>query len=448
MKKFIAMLLALIMVFSLFACGGKDSGKTDDKQNDTPADNSGADDSKDNSGDGTAEATPHMNEDGSMNLDMISYWDSNYDYASGPSYSICYMAWSASVLYQNASDAVEAWCDRFNLKWQGFKSAEGDSEMFMTALQTQLDQGTDFFVLDPDITIFPAIQEVFANYPDAIFMSHMGCARDGMEGEGIPMGGNLIRPFVGNDYYGGGVLCGEKLYNWLKETHPEAKPEEVGAIFMDLTTSPQLHYRYQGALDKYTELMGSDDNCYSIDLTAYGLSIQAGIDASSPIITTNTDIKYWLIFGLIDDTAQGAATVIDQVDLTDNSCVVAIGGEGLRVQCDAGQFNAYRYAYFTSFFQVVEPIVGMMYAFRRGWCTEDTVFPSWVKTYDHGGEGKSLPYVYVPAMWIGQEDYHKILAWVDLYAGVDYYKYDDVEVSLDDFNPYPEIPEGWIDSTM
>ena len=90
----------------------------------------------------------------------------------------------------------------------------------------------------------------------------------------------------------------------------------------------------------------------------------------------------------------------------------------------------------------------MMYAFKRGWCTENTVFPSWVKTHDHGGEGKSLPYVYVPAMWIGQEDYHKILAWVDLYAGVDYYNYDDVEVSLDDFNPYPEIPEGWIESTM
>lgn len=443
MKKLLALILALLMVFSLFACGSKDDGKANDDPSNTPlTDGDKSPDDSDNTAD-SAEATPHMNEDGSMNLDMIGYWDSDYDYASGPSYKICYMSSDASVLYQQSADAVQTWCKRFNYDWQGFVSSNGDSDLFMTNLQTYLDQGVEVFLLDPDSTIFPSIDEVFQNYPDAVYMGNMGTPRDGTSGDGVPSGGEMLRPFAGKDYYGAGVLCGQKLYDWLKENYPDAPAEEIGAIFVTFSVNPQLQARYQGAYDKYTELMGSEDNCYTADAISFGLSVQAGIDASSPIITTNTDIKHWLVFGLIDDIAQGAATVIDQVDLTDNSCCVAIGGAGLQTQCDAGQFDSFRYAYFTSYFMAVEPMMGAMYAFKRGWCTEDEIWPSWVKESDHGGEGHSYGSLYIPAIWIGQNDYFDFLEWVDLYCGGDYYNYES-NVAIDAYDPYPAVPEGWL----
>ena len=39
----------------------------------------------------------NMNEDGSRNLDMIGYYDLDFDYASGPSYKIAYVAQSATA---------------------------------------------------------------------------------------------------------------------------------------------------------------------------------------------------------------------------------------------------------------------------------------------------------------------------------------------------------------
>ena len=92
----------------------------------------------------------------------------------------------------------------------------------------------------------------------------------------------------------------------------------------------------------------------------------------------------------------------------------------------------------------VEPMMGAMYAFKRGWCTEDEIWPSWVKKNDHGGEGHTFGSLYIPAIWIGQNDYFDFLEWVDLYSGGDYYHYDS-DVTIDAYDPYPEVPEGWLD---
>ena len=91
----------------------------------------------------------------------------------------------------------------------------------------------------------------------------------------------------------------------------------------------------------------------------------------------------------------------------------------------------------------VEPMMGAMYAFKRGFCTEDEIWPSWVKKNDHGGEGRTLSTLYIPAIWIGQNDYFQFLEWVDLYSGGNYYDYD-AQVTLDMYDPYPDVPDGWL----
>ncbi len=454
MKKVLALLLALCMVFALVACGGgsstpapaDDSGKQDTtpaapdegKKDDAPAPDEGtpADEGTD------TVVTPHMNEDGSRNLDMIGYFDLDFDYASGPSYKIAYVAQSATVLYQQTAAAVETWAPRFNMQWLGFTSAENDNDMFMTQVQVLLDQGVDILLLDPDTTIYPAVANLLADYPEVQWMGNMGIPRDGSTGDGVPAGGQLLKNFAGKDYYGAGVLCGQKLYDWLNETYPDAARSEVGIILMNYSTSPQLVERYQGCYDKVIELMG-EENVFPVDLVSYGLGVQAGIDGASPVISTNDNIKYWLVFGLVDDPAQGAASVISTAGLTDTSCCIAIGGAGLQTQCDAGQFDSFRFAYFTSYFMSVEPMMGAMYAFKRGFCTEDEIWPSWVKTNDHGGEGRTLSTLYIPAIWIGQNDYFEFLEWVDLYSGGNYYDYD-AQVTLDMYDPYPDVPDGWL----
>lgn len=444
MKKVLALVLALLMVFSLVACGGgSDDKNTNDNQSGT-SDNSGADNSgdADNSGSATTGATPNMNDDGTPNLDRIAHYDPVYDYTQNEKYSFCYMAWNADILYQQSADAYEHWCTKYNLNWAGFVSANNDSEMFMTSLTTYLDQGVQMFVLDPDITIFPAIADLINNYDGVVWMSQMGTARDYVATDALPYG-EMMAPFVGFDYAGAGRLCAEKLIEWKNENLPDVAWNEVGFMSYTLTLSPPLHERCVGAKEVFMGIDGvTEDQYFEVDVASYGLTMQGAIDGGTPVLTTNTQYKYWLIFGLIDDMAMGAATVVEQMGMTDSCCINCIGGPGLQTQLDAGQHTAFRYAYATPNLLYAEPILGALYAFKTGMATPDTLWPSWVKASDHGGEGHAYANLLLPSYWIDADNYQEFYAWTDLYSGADYYGYD-VEVSIDAFTPFVDVPEGW-----
>ena len=447
MKKLIALLLALLMVFSLFACGGtSDDGTKDntDANNTTDNGDSGADNSGDNTPTVTG-ATPNMNEDGTPNLDKIAHYDHDYDYSQNEKFSFVYMAWNADILYQQSADAYEIWCSKYNLDWQGFVSANNDGDFYMTNLQTYLDQGCQMFVLDPDITIFPAIVDTISNFPDAVWMSQMGTARDGVATDEHPYG-EMYTCFVGFDYYGAGVLCAEKLVEWKEENYPDVPWSEFGFMSYTLTVSPPLHERCLGAKDVFLGLEGvTEDQYFEVDVASYGLTLQGAIDGATPVLSTNDQYKYWLIFGLIDDLAMGAASVVEQMGMTDTCCTNCIGGPGLQTQLDAGQQNCFRYAYATPNLLYAEPILGALYAFKMGWATPDTIWPSWVKASDHGGEGHSYANLLLPSYWIDADNYKQFYAWTDMYAGVDYYGYSQEGITLDTFSPFAEVPEGWTD---
>ena len=180
MKKIIALLLALVMVFALVACGGgssdtkpaDDSGKKDEAK---PADDSGKSDTTPVNPNAEVEVDsskpyPHANEDGTPNLDKIAHFDYEYDYSQNPKFKTTYVASSAYFLYQAAADAIEAWCPSFNLEWMGFKfNQDGDANSYMTILQQVLDDGAQILIVDPDATIYPTVVKMIEQYPDVPF---------------------------------------------------------------------------------------------------------------------------------------------------------------------------------------------------------------------------------------------------------------------------------------
>lgn len=448
MKRVIAILLALVMVFALVACGDKqedtkpsDNGGNTDTQ--SPADNQGGDDAQTPADDDNAgtpaggKAYPNANEDGSINLERIAHYDREYDYTQNESFKFYYMANESGSLYQEANQAYEKWCALFNVEYMGFFSSAGDSDLFLTTLQNYIDQGVDAFVLDPDNTIFPSIINMMKNYPDVQWMSHMSPPRDGATGDGIPSGGNIVRPVVGFDHYDAGRQQAIKLDEWRKANIPDAKWEEIGLVSIDYSASPPLHSRVAGAEDYWKSVIGSDtlDNFLSVDAISNGINIQAGIDVMTPVISANGQYKYWLIAGNVDDWAQGAATVISQQGLTDNTCITTFGGSALIKQWDAGQQDAFRYALFTSNNLYAEPILGALYAFKQGWTTPEEIWPAWINYNDCGGEGHSYPSLRLPTVWLEPDTYRNYLAWADLYAGTNLYNYD-VQVDINDFSPF------------
>ena len=449
MKKVLAIVLALCMVFALVACGGGSSDTTpkDDggKQDTTPAPDSGKkDEPKEDTtpaDDGASEypATPFMNEDGSPNLDLISYYDENYDYTQNPQFHVAYMAYSADALYQEAADAIEHFCTLENCIFDGFVSANGDAEAYLNNLQSYVDGGTQMFILDPDLTIFPQVNELLEPYVEkgqVYWMSLMGAPRD----EGV-----LLNTFAGFDYKTQGRECGEWLINWKEENYPDVPWSEFGFISVTLSLSPPLQERADGAMEAILAIDGfNPDNTWYVDTASGGFNTNGGLERTSPIIATHDNIKYWLSYGLVDDVAIGVASAFETAGLADTSCVCSIGGPGMVAQWSAGIQSCCRATYAIPYFIFVEPVFGAVYARANGWCTADTIWPSWVAASDHGGDDHTYSLLCLPSWFITYDSYDALYSWTNAHCKTDYYKCSG-NFNPDDYSLFVEAPEGWLD---
>lgn len=437
MKKVLAIVLAIVMVFSFAACAG-----TTDNKGDT--NNGGVTNTPENQGGtvGSTKASPNANDDGSVNLNKVAHFDREYDYTQNERYKVAYLVAESGPLYQQAAAAYEHWAGMMNMEWMGMISSNGDSDQYLTNLQNMIDQGVKALILDPDSTIFPSVVSILENYPEVQWMSQMSPPRDGTEGDGIPAGGNMIHPYVGFDNTEVGVLQVEKLIEWKDANLPDVPWNEIGLLAFDFSVSPPLHQRTVAVEETWKEKLGNIDGQFFIaDCVSTGINMQGGVDAASPIISTHGEFKYWLVAGIIDDWAQAAASILNQQGLTDNSCVVDFGGAALQKQWDAGQHDAYRYACYTENNLYSEPIIGAVYAFLQGWATPDTIWPDWVNWNDCGGEGHSYPQLRLPTEWLEPETYQHYLEWADMYAGSNLYNYSQEGISLDDYSPFvTEIP--------
>ena len=123
-----------------------------------------------------------------FNLDKVGHFDADFDYSKNAKHEkFAYIAAAGTVLYQLSANAYEHWCPLFNLEWADFLSSNGDSDMYLTMLQTKIDEGVKGFVLDPDATIFPSVLSLLEKYPDVKWMSQMAPPRDGATGDGVPV---------------------------------------------------------------------------------------------------------------------------------------------------------------------------------------------------------------------------------------------------------------------
>ena len=441
MKKILALALVLVLAVGLCACGGTS----------TPAANSGSTDSG-NTGTGSSTATnpapaasgkayPTCNADGSINLDTIAHYDAEYDYSQNPKFKVMYISQAGTVLYQQSAAAYEHWAPLFNMEWAGFVSAEGDNDMFMNQLQTYIDQGVKGFILDPDTTIFPAVVSILEQYPDVAWMSQMSPPRDGDTESGHD-GGNMINNYVGFDNVDSGRQVTNRLVQWKNETYPDVPWSEVGFLMFDYSVSPALHERVIGSHEVFINAGGTEEHFYTADCVSTGFSMQGGLDAAGPIISSHPEIKYWLCNGLFDDLAQAAASLFSQQGLTDTSAICVFGGSALIQQWDAGQQDSFRFAVYTAQTLYGEPIIGAVYAQLMGWVTPDTIWPSWVNSHDHGTDGHTYSQLRLPTESLEYDTYKKYLKWTDMYTHANVYPdYPADGISIDDFSPFvSEVP--------
>jgi ABC-type sugar transport system substrate-binding protein len=385
--------LALLMVFSLFACTKTDGGETSPsaeasapaEETDTPATDAPAA--------GDAE---------------IGYYDPNYDYSQN-SYQVVYMMSNTGVLYDMFDKAFAEWAKKTNVEYSSF-SANGDSDLFLTTIETYAAQGIDGFIFDADNTIYPRVAEV----TDDLGIPWMSAMAEPLNDDG-----ERNHPVVGFNNTDFGYQMANYVIEYARKTWPEAKLEEIGMLSMDFSLSPQVHQRTLGSEEIWLKEGYLKDNFVVVDGATSGqFSAEGGFNLAQPAFSSRPDIKYWLICAFMDDYADGAARAAEQAGIAANCVATTCGGSGLINHWDAGEESCWKSAVYCAQILFGEGIFFALYAFMSGQATPDTIFPGW-KAPD-----AKYPYVDLPTFMIEKDTYKEYMEWVDSYTGINLSPYD------------------------
>jgi ABC-type sugar transport system substrate-binding protein len=435
-KKTLAIILALCMAAAIFACGDK-APPTDGGSPPPNESSPGAPPvSSTPSAPPPETSVPLSEEDtGADPLDKVGFYDPDYDYSANKRYKVAYLTMGLSVFASDFDKAFEHWAEKANVEYTGVISV-ADNDAYLTQIPALKNQGYDGILCDPDMMIYSSIAQRCAE----VGLEWMGCMGQAAQFSDDMTSASSLHPYVGFDHYSYGVAMVDKLVSYWNETWPDADISNVALLGLDMAISPPLHDRMTGAEARFNELFpGHENQVFIMDTSSGMMDTNTANDLATSAISSNMQYDYWIVAAAIDDFAQGAALAFDNLGMTDNGCIATIGGTALRAQWDAGQQDAWRFAYTTPNTKYGEPLFFALYAFMSGQATPETIWPSWKNNSSfYGNEYAEL---LLPSYWMEYNSYKQLLAWADVYADSNTYGYDKTGIARDMYPAREAVPD-------
>jgi ABC-type sugar transport system substrate-binding protein len=430
------------MALALFACGEKTPAAPPADNNPPPAGENTpapADPGTPTPAPIAPSAPPTEDELGSDPLDKVGFYDESYDYNANPKYKVIYVCIGFNDLNSDFNNAFANWAKLANVQYDGYFSAASNEEL-LAQLPTLTEQGYDGILLDPDMMQFEQIKEVC----DRVGLAWQGCMGQALKfGEAGPEG--LIHPYVGFSHTEFGRQLGVKLIDYAKTNWADATNDNTGFIGVDMSTSPPLHERVLGGQIAWADA-GYPAGNYFISDVGGDMTVQAAQNVVESTIALNPQIEYWLIIGVIEDFADGAANAIDNVfGNADNACIATIGGKKLATKWDEGITSAWRFVLDSPTPVYAEPLFFALYAYMSGQATPETIWPSWI---DHNPAlvpffGEEYAQLQIPAYFQEQATYKQLLTWANLYTRSNIYPYNEPGITIDSYSARAAIPDSF-----
>ncbi len=410
MKKALAILMAVLMMFALFACNKTTSGTDESAVPSPSATESAAPESSAPTDGGGTESDTDSSEAPTGEVKEMGFYDPGYDYSANRTYKFVYMISQTGVLYDMFNAAFAEWAKLSNVEYSHY-CANSDNDLFLTTIETYASQGVDGYLFDADNTIYPAVKGVM----DDLGLPWISCMAEPLDDDG-----NRSHPVAGFDNYKFGTDMAEYVIGYAQETWPDADPSVVGMLSMDFSLSPQIHVRTEASKEIFLAAGYPEENFFVADGASTGLlNADTGYNISGPIFASNPQIEYWLICACLDDYADGATRVAEQNGLADKSIATTCGGSGLINHWDAGEDSSWKSAVYCAQTLFAEPIFFALYAFVNGDTTPEDIWPEWKQP------GEAYAYHALPTFIIEKDTYKEYMEWVDQYTGINWSPYDD-----------------------
>ena len=393
MKKVIALLIAILMMAALVACGN--GGKTDTPASTPPASNTPA----------PPASTPPPVVDKNFE---IPYVDFGYKPASDPfareKYQFAHIIMMHSPFSQLMVDMYSYMGTLLNYEITSYSSYR-DADGFMNFIEMQAGQGVDGMIIEGDFTLQDRIFELTDEY-NIIFMPGLSPL--------ITAEGKYLRPSAVMDSYKMGWGCMEyMLDNYQNYTGKSFNADKMGFITLEFGIITDFNTRRDGAVDaykaRYPQLLKT--NYFNLDTSPEPnpMAAEAAYTYVSSLIAANPDFEGWLVFGVAEDFGDGASRALEDFGYGNTSLVTTVAVTMLTEKWKTGYEGCWIGGADTPPIQWAHAVVSGLFLLLDGKETPDTLW----KQYREPGQDVTV--IKLPYTIVNRSMYKDYLAAVDRY---------------------------------
>ena len=395
MKKAIALLLAVLMVFALAACaktatkenpasgnnntaspavdantpaagasdtGTPDTGASDNGKTDAVTPNSGA----------SSDTASDANADVSSSANALGFFNSGVDPNSRDTYNIAWLYMRPMAVFQNIYTVLTEMESLLNFKTTEY-CANSDIDALIQNIEIYADQGIDGFLIVIDATANVRICEVL-DETGIPYIAMLNSVQDS--------NGSSLVPCVGLDNY----EVGEKLTQWLFDNYKtywgDIDETKIGLLNFNFSPNVDFNNRYLGSLARFKELLPNNTQIFDADGVTGGLNEQTGYDLASAILSANPDVEYWFIPACLELYAQGATRVVESLGIDDKVLTTCCDSNILAGAWDTNYEGSWVSCLAVSGHQYAVPGICGLVAILDGKATMETIWSSIRKPTD------------------------------------------------------------------
>ena len=376
MKRAIAVLLAILMIFSLFACNGKTTTDTSASPSEETQDAAPATSEATTEEEATSEETAAETVDPSVNADAVGFFASGVDPQSRETYQITWAYVYTLMLFEKMTECFKNYEDTLNVEINTM-TTESDIDLYLINIETLAAQGTDGFLIHLDVATSDRIIEVL-DETGVPYVSIFNSYRDD--------DGNSLIPTIGLDQYDAGAITME----WLCENYAsywgDIDTSKLGLINFTLSTSVDLNDRANGAQDVFlTNFPENSELVFEGDgASGSGSSQDIAYNIAAATYAANPDVEYWFVASCLEMYAQGAVRAAEQLGIEDHVLIVDVGSDILCAEWDTGYEGAWASCLAISNYLYAAPGICGLVSLLDGVSTPESLWPDMKEDGDVG----------------------------------------------------------------
>jgi ABC-type sugar transport system substrate-binding protein len=442
----LAVILALTLLFTLYACGG--GGSASPSGDSSPAGGDTGTETAPSGGDESEQAAPSSggaepsdvpeDTDAMDPLDLVGRY-SFYEGKDLPAYKFIYASVGSLPYNLDFAAGMKIWAEKVGSTCDAYHAAD-DAE-FMNQISTYKEQGYDGVIIDPNALLFKEAGAIL----DEQGLAWNGCMGTAIEFDENYQSKGLLHPFIGFDDVGIAQMSVDKLVEHAKTNWPDVGIDEIGFITLDFSIAYQLSLRATSAAAQWRDVHGGTDDNTFIGDPGQMMATDDSRNAIVSIVSAHPEFDYWLVYGVIETMALGAASGLEEQGIdTDHCAATYMGGNSSEIQWAQGQDTAVKYVLDTPTIIYAEPLFFTVYAYVNGDATPETIYPSWRNPDPYFGTQYAM--LLLSVFWKDPTNYNDIAAWANDYIGYDYYPVSETSkpITKDSYQLYVAPPDRFV----